>query len=96
MEIKVQSQAANVGSELAFNLNPWIPLPEGMKMVLRWDLGMTFSDLGIYGTHAIFAKDYNEVSGAYSCINSWGLVHPEPTISRSRIYAVDYISVIQI
>ena len=66
-----------------------------MSGILWRDIGMTLSDLGIYGNHAIFAKDYNEVSGTYSCINSWGLVHPEPTLSRSRIYAVDYITIVQ-
>eukprot|EP00091_Calanus_sinicus_P024942 TRINITY_DN9255_c0_g1_i1.p1 TRINITY_DN9255_c0_g1~~TRINITY_DN9255_c0_g1_i1.p1 ORF type:complete len:148 (-),score=46.44 TRINITY_DN9255_c0_g1_i1:213-656(-) len=37
LEINVQTQGANVGSDLEFNLNPLIPLPEAMKMVLRWD-----------------------------------------------------------
>ena len=70
-----------------------------MQMVVRWDIGMIHMDENIHvlGNHAIFAKDYNMATGNYSCINSWGSGKlAEPTINKSRIYAVDYISIVQI
>ena len=69
---------------------------KNVKMVLRWDIGRTLSNKNIDGLHAIFAKNYAEETCNYYCINSWSQdYYPTPTIHKSRIYAIDYITIIQ-
>ena len=100
IELRVQTEAASIGDDnQAFNYNPQTELPAGNKMILHWDIGMTLlQKYGIQpGNHAIFAKSFDQGLGKYSCINSKAFGElPCPEISKSRVYAVDYISIIQI
>merc|ERR1711892_283452 len=97
IQIGVQTTWATVGDDLDFELTPLIPLPSDMNMVVRWDIGMTLADKNIHGNHAIFAKKYNEDKKTYSCINSWGTGPLErPNICQGRIYAVDYMTIIEL
>ena len=58
---------------------------------------MTLMDQNIRGPHAIFAKEFDPDTGNFSCSNRWGNGNlSEPTINKSRIYAVDYISIVQL
>jgi hypothetical protein len=94
IELRVQTNAAYIGDD-----NHAFKLPTGTKMILRWDIGMTLlHKYGIQpGNHAIFAKSFDQALAKYSCINSKAFSElPCPEISKSRDYAVDYISIIQI
>ena len=65
------------------------------KRVLRWETGIS-GDNTHHGTHAICSNDYDIPSGTYSCENSWGSFENEPKIHKSRIYAIDYVSIREI
>jgi len=92
IQIGVQTDWA-VGDNYIFKTIPILSAEKldekKMKMVLRWDTGRKD------GAHAIFAKEYDNSTGTYSCINSWGQDQPSPKIADSRIYAVDYITIVQ-
>ena len=98
LQLKIQTQWAKVNPDnLTINTIPIPFLDKGMKMILRWDIGMTLSNKNVYGVHPIFAKDYDRATSNYSCINNWSEDFvKKPVIHSSRIYAVDYVSVIQI
>ena len=62
--------------------------------------GMTLPKLpNITGPQYIYAKDYDQYTGDYLCVNSWGPANSylaKPRINKSRIYAVDYVSIVGI
>ena len=99
LQIKVQTQYAKVGPNFTFSIIP-IVIPDhmkkNMKMVLRWDMGVTLALRGhdIYGPHAILANDYDSDTGNYHCVNDW--IDKNLPINNSRIYAVDYVRIIEI
>jgi len=76
-----------------FKTEPVPALESQMKKVLRWDIGLAADSRTYTGPHAIYATDYDEKSGNYSCLNSWGDEMKTPKVHNSRIYAVDYISI---
>jgi len=67
---------------------------EKLRMVLRWD--MWKNEDNDYVPHAIYANEYKKDDKEYACINSWGEEEKYPMVDRKEIYAIDYISIIQI
>ena len=96
VQIGIKTVASSIENDFTFNPCPLNPLPKGKEMVLRWDIGMTLADKKIFGNHAIFAKHFHDDDGTFDCINSWGKNEmPYPKINKSRIYAIDYVSIIE-
>ena len=47
---------------------------------------------GVYTQHAIYAREFDEASGKYLCLNSWGEVEEQPEVDKSEVEAVYLIS----
>ena len=95
MEFGIKTQFAAPDSNFALKTVPNVAnLGEKVKMVIRWDIFDPSKGAG-HQHHAIYAKDYDAETGNYSCVNSWGGQDSRPQIHHSRIYAVDYVSLVQ-
>ena len=98
VEFRIKTQRAVPANNFALQT---FPIPANldvkkMKMVVRWDnFDPSTNLLPQHGHHAIFAKDYDAENGNYVCVNSWGGHLPHPLIHHSRIYAVDYVSLVK-
>ena len=65
-------------------------------MVVRWEVGFAYIGKGISGPHAIYASEYDKAVDSFVCHNNWNKKLPKQlNIHRSRVYAVDYVSIDQ-
>ena len=87
IKIKVRTQYAKLGPNSTFSTIP-IVSPDKMKMVLRWDMGVTLNLCGhdIHGPHVIFANKYNFNTWIFHCVNNWSdNIDTDLTIANSKV-----------
>ena len=96
IELKVQQVSCEINSNYTLNTSPKTEYSDmkNMKMILQWDIGMTLNEEQIFGFHSIYANAYDQKTEMYSCINNWADFDVNPEIHNSRIFAINYFSII--
>ena len=58
----------------------------------QWKMVICYRIKGAY--HSIFADAYDKKKGTFKCVNSWGKLDDRPDVSKSDVYGIFYVSIV--